>query len=448
MVDLGLVGDSDLVGATVASAIGVSVSTAATASAIIAFLRQRRLLLILDSCEHVIDSVATLAEQIYLEASGIYILATTREALLVQGEHIYHLAALDAPPEGEALDAEPALAFPAVQLFVARVIAAESTFALSDGEAPVVAGMCRSLDGIPLAIELAAGRIGAYGIAETARLLNGSFPLAWRGRRTAPPRHQTLAATLDWSYALLLEPERSLLRRLAIFVGSFDMAAVRAIAVDEVLDEQMVLDSIAGLSAKSLVKVRSGARTSYRLLDTTRAYALQKLHARGEWSGVARLHAKHFRDQLSREKESMAGASPAAPTADRDIVGNVRAALEWCYGTDGDTEIGAEIASSAAVLFLRLSLLTECIRWMELALTTLDQRARGTALEMELQASVGVSLMFTNGNSERVVRALERSLVLAESVGKLDRQMQLQVCRIATCSPARPRQRTAPQSPI
>ena len=425
MVDLGTVGDPGLVGAAVASALGVTVSAAAMTPAIIAFLRQRRLLLIFDSCEHVIDSVAALAEHIYREAPGVYILTTSREELRVDGERICRLAALDTPPEGKTPGAAAALASPAVQLFVARVTASDSSFGLSDEEAPVVASICRSLDGIPLAIELAASRIATYGVAETARLLNGSFPLAWRGRRTAPPRHQTLAATLDWSYALLLEPERLLLRRLAVFVGSFDMAAAKGVAIDDVLDEQLLLDSIAGLAAKSLLTVKPGARKSYRLLDTTRAYAFQKCQAGGELAEVAQRHARHFCHLLSCEKDAMVEPGPAGAAAAQDVVGNVRAALEWCYGKAGDAAVGVGLAAAAAPLLLRLSLLTECIRWMDLALAALDGGMRGTALEMELQASLGVSLMFTNGNSERVINAFERSRTIAEGVGALEHQVRL-----------------------
>ncbi|WP_165982215.1 ATP-binding protein [Dankookia rubra] len=427
MVDLGPVGDPGLAVGAVASALGIAVRTADASPAIIAFLRDRRLLLILDSCEHVIDSIAVLAEQIHRQAPGTHILATSREALRVEGERVVRLAALDSPPEDEALDAARALAFPAVQLFVERVAAGESAFELSDEEAPVVAGICRNLDGMPLAIELAAGRVGVYGIAETARLLDGSFPLVWRGRRTAHPRHQTLAATLDWSHALLLEPERLVLRRLAIFVGGFNLAAARAVAADDVRGGEMVLDSLAGLVAKSLVAVRSGgARTTYRLLDTTRAYALEKLAASGEWAAVARRHAGYFRDSLPLRSHGSAETARAG-SIDRDNIGNVRAALAWCFGEGGDPRIGVDLAAAAAPLFLRLSLLTECLLWTERALAMLEADMRGARQEMELQASLGVSLMFTNGNGERVFAAFESSAAIAERIGDLERQHRLLV---------------------
>ena len=427
MVDLGPVGDPGLAVGAVASALGIAVRQTDATPAIIAFLRDRRFFLILDSCEHVIDSISALAEHIHREAPDTHILATSREALRVEGERVFRLAALEAPPEGKALDAARALAYPAVQLFVERVAAGESTFELSNEEAPVVAGICRALDGMPLAIELAAGRVGVYGIAETARLLDGSVPLVWRGRRTAQPRHQTLAATLDWSHALLLEPERLVLRRLAIFVGGFTLAAARAVAADAGLDGDMVLDSLAGLVAKSLVAVKSGgARTTYRLLDTTRAYSQEKLAASGELAAVARRHAGHFRDSLPLASHASAGTAPAG-SVDHDDIGNVRAALAWCFGTGGDPRLGVELAAAAAPLFLRLSLLTECLVWTDRALAVLDADMRGTRQEMELQVSLGVSLMFTNGNGDRVLAAFEGSVAIAERIGDLDRQQRLLV---------------------
>ena len=422
-VDLGSVIDPAMAADAVASALGIAVRTADASAGIIAFLRDQRKLLILDSCEHVIEAIGLLSEQIRRDAPETHILATSREALRVEGEWAYRIAALEAPPEQATICAADILAFPAIQLFVERMAGGESAFELGEDEAPAVADICRGLDGIPLAIELAAGRVGVLGVAETARLLDGRFPLAWRGRRTAHPRHQTLAATLDWSHDLLTDVERLVLRRLAIFLGSFSLDAARSVASSDALDDGRVLEALAGLVDKSLLVVTSaGTTTSYRLLDTTRAYVVDKLASSGDLSGVARRHATFFRDRLEREADE--SAEPEG-TLTRNDLGNVRAALEWCFGRTGDTEIGIDLTAAAAPLLLRLSLLTECTRWTERALTLLTEGSKGTRQEMALQASLGVSLMFTTGNSKRVLTSFERSLMIAERLGDLERQVRL-----------------------
>jgi predicted ATPase len=200
--------------------------------------------LILDSCEHVVETAAALAERIYQEAPRVQILTTSRETLRVAGEHVHMLLPLERPPEDPDLTAAQALTFSAVQLFVERVAAVDNTFRLTDAEAPVVAEMCRTVDGVALAIEFAAGRAGVLGVQKTARLLDGRFRLLWQGRRTALPRHPTLAAALDWSHALLTEAERIVLRRLSIFAGVFvGLEPAPAVAADEGLKQGQVCQS-------------------------------------------------------------------------------------------------------------------------------------------------------------------------------------------------------------
>ncbi|MEI9988373.1 MAG: hypothetical protein WDN69_37905 [Aliidongia sp.] len=208
-VDLGTVRDPLLVPGALAAALGFRVHSHDPIPSIFAALPDERMLIVLDSCEHVIDAAALLAERIFQETLQIHILATSRESLRVEGEHIHRLFPLATPPEQTvALTAAQALAFPAVQLFVSRAAAIDYRFDLSDADAPIVAEICRRLDGIALAIELAAGRVEAFGIRGTASLLGDRMELLWKGRRTALPRHQTLSAALDWSYDLLSEPER------------------------------------------------------------------------------------------------------------------------------------------------------------------------------------------------------------------------------------------------
>lgn len=282
-IDLGSLSDSSLVEDFIASALGAPVGPDTTAASLLAFLRQRRTLLILDSCEHVVDAVASLMESIHGAAPGIHLLATSREPLRAEGEQVHRLPPLDYPPNDPAQTAADALRFPAVQLFVEHAAACGSRFALTDEEAPVVGEICRRLDGIALAIELAAGRVEAYGVRVIAVLLDSQLTLCWDGRRTAVPRHRTLSATFDWSHNLLSATERVVLRRLAVFSGYFSLAAALSVAAGFDIDGAQVANAVASLVAKSLVAAYGGARSmQYRLLGTTRAYMLQKLVESGE----------------------------------------------------------------------------------------------------------------------------------------------------------------------
>ena len=286
-VDLGSIFDPHLVANTVASTLGLGIQGSDPAASLVASLASRKLLLILDNCEHVIETVAPFAERIFSETSEVYILATCRETLRVEGEHVYRLEPLESPSENAGLTAADAMTFPAVQLFVERAAARGSPITLSDDDAPVVGEICQNLDGLALAIELAAGRVVAHGFRGTAALLDNRFKLEWQGRRTALPRHQTLTSMFDWSYCLLSEAERLVLRRLSIFVGAFDLDTAADIGVGPSGDTLQFEDILTGLVEKSLVSPIIGdANVRYRLLETTRAYALEKLVESGEFDAT------------------------------------------------------------------------------------------------------------------------------------------------------------------
>jgi predicted ATPase len=263
-------------------------------------LRGKRVLLVLDSCEHLIAEAARVAERLFREALDLYILATSREALRVEGEHIYLLPPLVSPPEDEKLTAAEALAYPAVQLFVNRIESVGFSNGLVDEDARIVSGMCRQLGGIALAIELAAGRVAAYGIRDTASLLNGQFALLWPGRRTAPPRQQTLNATLDWSYDLLSDDERKVFRQLSVFTGGFTLDAASRVVTGDEPGSFEFHGIVASLVAKSLASADPGASRRYRLLDMTRTYAESKLQRAGESLDLRRRHAIYYRDLLAQ----------------------------------------------------------------------------------------------------------------------------------------------------
>jgi predicted ATPase/DNA-binding winged helix-turn-helix (wHTH) protein len=425
--DLGPLSDARLVPSAVASALGIMVQSEDPTPALIRYLRDKRALLVLDSCEHVVGATAVLAEGIFREAHDVYILATSREPLRVEGEHICQLPPLASPPEEPNLTAEQILAFPAAQLFVERIAAGGRAVGLSDADAPVVGEICRRLDGIALAIELAASRVNAYGIRETAELLNQRFSLLWQGRRTALLRHQTLSATLDWSYQLLSELETIVLRRLSIFVGIFTLEAARSVAAANDIEERDIVLALESLVSKSLVATNNDELApQFRLLDTTRAYVHEKLIGSGEAGDVARRHAGYYLRLLEKCSSAAPEASDSrGKHAAAKHLANIRAALAWSFSDCGDGELASSLVAASAGLFLQLSLLTECHRWTAQAITTLDESTRGTGRELELQAAHGLSLMFTRGNIEEAYLALAKGLEIAETIGDLHNQLQL-----------------------
>jgi len=297
-VDLGAIDDPSLVPRAIASTLDLPVNSDSPIQDLLSLVRDRRMLLVLDNCEHLIETAAPVAERIFTEAPRVHILATSRESLRVEGEQVYRLPPLRCPPEAAVgLTAGEAMSFPAVRLFVERVIASGVPFVLRDADAPIVADLCRRVDGIALALELAASRVAALGVRGTAALLNGQLRFLWQGRRTAPPRHQTLGATLDWSHNLLSDVERVVLRRLAVFVGTFSLEAGRSVAAETPVEGWQVVEALASLVAKSLVVTEIGATSArYRLLDTTRGYALDKLIRSGEAAAVELRHATYYRE--------------------------------------------------------------------------------------------------------------------------------------------------------
>ena len=417
-VDFGALTDARLVPGTIAAALGLTVNSDDPMPGLLTFLRSRRSLLVFDSCEHILDELAPLAERIVHEAGELHILATSRESFRTEGERVHRLFPLDCPPERDGLGIADILAYPASQLFVERIAESLSEFELSEEDAPLVAEICRRLDGIALAIELAAGRVNAYGIAGTASLLDSRFSLLWRGRRTAIPRHQTLSAALAWSYDLLPAAESATLRGLSVFVGPFTLEAALAVAACQGISEPEAVEAISNLLSKSLIATSPAERRlRYRLLDTTRAFVGDKLVENGEATRVARAHAEYFRDFLRDVALKSSGLQNAGGfLAHADHLPNVRAALTFSFSDSGDRTIGVDLAASAAQFFLELTLLTECFRWTQQALAASDANTLDSRQEMILQAALGVSVMFTQGNTEAVRSAFTRSLRLAQEL--------------------------------
>ena len=320
-VDLESLTDPQHVAGAVATSLGLALTSKDPGLELVDLVRSRKRLIILDNCEHVIEAVALLAEQLYQESEQVYLLTTSRELLKVGGEHCWRVLPLDFPPDGSEQTANAVLRYPAVQLLARRVAARAGSFVITDEEAPFVAEMCRKLDGIPLAIELAAGQVAALGLKNTIARLE----LLKLARRSAVARHQTLKATLDWSYNLLSDGERIVLRRIAPFVGQFTLEGARYVAGELGIGAGEILDAIAGLVEKSLIATRiDETQTQYRLLDTTRVYALEKLEENAEVDAVLRRHGEYVAGYL----ESQRVALLAIECADADKSSHVPSSSE------------------------------------------------------------------------------------------------------------------------
>jgi predicted ATPase/DNA-binding winged helix-turn-helix (wHTH) protein len=418
-VDFGMLNDPKLASTAIASMLGQSVQSDDAAPSLIEFLKGRRILLILDTCEHLVEAVAPLAAAIIEAAPQVHILATSREALRADGERVYRLDVLACPPDTPGLTAAAIQQFPATQLFMERAIASGARLDLGEAEACLIADICRKLDGVALSIELAARRIESHGLQQTATLLDERLTRLWQGARTAPPRQKTLQATLDWSYGLLSDVERLVLRRLAVFVGHFTLDAALDVVTSATLDRSTVFGAVDSLVAKSMVATRPiGAMMRYRLLDTTRAYALDIDMAEAEAADLALRHATYYRRWLEQSGAEWATLTTGTERAPHFAgLNNARAALEWSFGENGNAAVGVALAAAAVPVFLTMSLLPECHRWSERALRALDEDLRGGGEEMQLQASLGLSLIYTRGNNEAASAALHRSLAIAKARG-------------------------------
>jgi predicted ATPase/DNA-binding winged helix-turn-helix (wHTH) protein len=292
-VDLTAIKDPRLLAATISSSVGLDVPAEAASAELLSFLSDKRMLLVLDNCEHLIEGAALFAMRVLRAAPCVQILATSREPLSVEGERLHHVQSLEFPPVLPGLGAAEALEYPAIQLFVERAASILGEFKLRDIDVAIVVDICRKLDGIPLAIELAGASIDALGFQGVASRLDNPLRLPATRCRSAAPRHNTLRSSLDWSYSLLTEEEQRALRRLSVFAGSFTMDAAAAVAADPNYTKGETVDRVVALVAKSLVAAdasASGARL--RLLATTRAYTLEKLAESGEFDSIARRRAE------------------------------------------------------------------------------------------------------------------------------------------------------------
>ncbi len=373
LVEFGPLTDPDLVLVTVATALRLTLPAGASPDDVAHSLGTKHLLIVLDNCEHVIEAAASAAERLVRGTLAVRVLATSREPLRAEGEQVYRVPGLHVPAKGTE-DPDEVLRHGAVQLFVARARAAEPQFSTDGRATTAIAEVCRRLDGIPLAIEFASARAATLGVENLAARLDDLFRLLTDGRRTALPRQQTLRATLDWSYELLPKAERVVLRRLAVLPGPFMLEAACAVAADGDITASDVIDSTSNLVSKSMIAATlSGALVRYRLLETTRAYALERLIGSDELDAPVRRHAEYYRavfELAAAEWETHSTDEWLAAYAGH--IDNVRAALDWAWSARGDAAMGVALTAAAVPLWIQLSLPDECYGRVDRALANLD----------------------------------------------------------------------------
>jgi predicted ATPase/DNA-binding winged helix-turn-helix (wHTH) protein len=424
-IDLSLIDYKASIASVVAAAVGCSVPGPDAEPFVLAFLADKRVLILLDSCEHVIDAVASFVARLMRRAPSSYIFTTSREALRVEDEKVHLLLPLDGPLSDTPSAAET-LATPAGQLFMETAASSGYRYELNDSDAPIVSSICRRLDGLALAIELAASWVGTYGVAGTADLLDRDAALQLQGSRSASRRHQTLQAMLDWSVNLLSVDERQALCALSMFVGEFTWVAARAVASDSDDARERLASAIISLVDKSLISITSASGpVHYRLLDTTRAYAAAILKESGREDAVAARYASYFAGFLREAMNEGTGLDGRDLPTLAPHLGNLRKALEWCFSDIGDRSVGIELAAQTSTLFLALSQFGECQHWCRQGISHLQDRERGTRRELQLSYGLARSLVYAPSNISQIRAVFEQAVSLSERLRDERSQLSL-----------------------
>jgi len=426
-VNFAPVSEASHAASTVALAVGVAVSSADPIPDLISALGYTPVLLVLDNCEHLIEAVADLAERLLQLGSGVHLLVTSREPLRANGESVHRLAALPSPESGMRLSTEQARAYPAIALFHDRAKAASDSFILTEANVSAVGDICRRLDGIPLAIEFAAARVGLMDVQAISARLDDRFALLTQGRRTALPRQQTLRATLDWSYELLQPQEQQVLRRLSVMRASFDMSEAAAVAGCQELDELAVFDATTGLISKSLISCDAGGSPSpYRLLDTTRHYAHLRLMEANEIDDVRRRHAAHCCQIFADPASAWEGKAPREWLAIHSRrIDDIRAALDWAFRQQGEPTLAITLVIVTAPLWFHLSLPHEFLGLAEHAIAAVEGTdLAGTPEHIELLAAYGHALWHTRGPIAEMAHAFEQAYAAAKSLNNEGMEMR------------------------
>ncbi|WP_119681697.1 ATP-binding protein [Indioceanicola profundi] len=410
-IDFSPLNGGDLLTTHIASHLGLAGNSLDATATILRYVADRRMLLVLDTCEHVIAAAARFANAVLAAAPDVRILATSREALRVADEHVRPVHGLTVPTIGE-ITLREVLASPAGQLLGRRAEAASADVRFGEDDAPAIAEICRTLDGLPLAIEFAAALVPHFGAKGLARGLADRFALLKNGYRTALLRHQTLRATVDWSYRLLTDHERVVFRRFGVFSSAVPWDSAVDLLPLRDLDSGVVSEALRALAAKSLIEIMpSGDGIRCRMLDTTREFARAELETCGELDVMARHHAEYWAAWL--ETWAPDAAERAGRWQDCEaVLANVRSALNWCWSDNARHALGIRLSLAAVPLWANLSLIGETIENVERALDASDVSDQHATLR--LYAALGGALMNIYGGGERVTQVWTRVLHLAE----------------------------------
>ncbi len=412
-VEFAQLADPALVAVTASRALGIAAGDPDTAlEFIVQALAGRRPLLVLDNCEHLLDAVDRLVSALRKGAPTVHLLLSSQELLRHPDEHVYRLGALAVPSDATVASAREA---GATELFVARVRAMDPLFALNEGNVAAVIDICRRLDGIPLALELAAARVPLLGLEGVCERLDERFRLLTAGSRLALRKHQTLRAALEWSYGLLSAPEQRVFDRLGVFAGSFAMDAAQELAADEAIDGWAVLDHLGALANKSLVNVETGSPCRYRMLETTRAFALECLASRGDTPRVMRRHAEVVRASFERYRTALLqGVSVATVFAQfAPDLDNLRGALRWALEADARVGVGLLGTAGAGYYLDWMQLAAEGWRWCQAFRPFADESVAPDAARFWLAcAELG-----TETSIEESIRDAHRAIVMYRDAG-------------------------------
>ena len=368
-VELAPLTNPELIASTILSAFGIGDQPGLTSLQLLSdYVRERKLLLVLDNCEHLVTETAKLVTTLLTGAENLRIMATGREALGIDGELNWYVPSLSIPDVKHLPTPEGLSQYEAVSLFIDRAILAQPRFSVTKVNAPAIAQICYRLDGIPLAIELAAARVKVLDVEQIARRLDDRFSLLTGGSRTSLPRHQTLRATIDWSYDLLSDQEKILFCRLSVFAGGWALEAAEQVCVMEE-DKMDVLDILAHLVDKSLVIMDSSTgEARYHMLETTRQYADEKLATSHEVAAVRNLHRDWYLKLGECFKNGSFGPNELFWTRQLDDdLDNLRAALEWSFGAGESSSTGSEMVSCIAEFLYVEGYQNELLFWLEKA---------------------------------------------------------------------------------
>lgn len=430
LVDLSTVTDPERVVQRVAELLEIGIPITEPLAVLCRMLEPRQMLLVLDNCEQVVDGAATLALALLQACPGIRMLATSREPLDADGERLYLLSGLGTPDD-PVDDPALALSFPAVELFVERARATDDRFALTPANAAAVSTLSQYLDGIPLAIELAAARVDSLGVGGLLDSIGDLLDLLTRPRRTARPQHRTLEAMLEWSHALLNDDERTVLRRCAVFRSGFGYAAAVSVCTGAQLDADAVVAAVMGLAAKSLLMFNEeDGVLRYRMLYLTRNYAMAKLVASGEAHTLAARHARHVADMLDDMALRMGTANDVGWVA---MFGrsteDLRVAIDWAFSEGGDDDLGFTLIAKGVNTVIPFRQLDDFVGRLERALDELQGLPRRRrVLEIWLNAALILFRGHAHGGDESQRLLVERLRVLIQTGASYRQQAYARYC--------------------